>query len=68
MTQLNPLQTALFKLADKHHRTLTGSKLHDPEKEARFWHCECLTCKAATKALLDEGYTIDILDHLVIDQ
>lgn len=37
---------ALVKLADLHHRTVTGSKKHDPEN--RDWaECECESCRLA---------------------
>ncbi len=32
-------------LADLHHRTLTGSRLHDPERIERFRDCPCLSCQ-----------------------
>lgn len=37
---------ALCKLADLHHRTLTGSKKHDPENQD-WTECECKSCRLA---------------------
>lgn len=43
-------ETALAALADQHHRTLTNSKLHDPENQD--WRsCPCKTCQAAASVL-----------------
>ena len=53
--EIEELVEALAKLADKHHRTLTGSKLHDPETKD-FWDCECLTCKKAVEIIRKNGY------------
>lgn len=44
------LEAALAWLADIHHRTMTGSKLHDPEHKS-FRDCPCGTCRAARSAL-----------------
>lgn len=48
--RIQELKTALEKLADQHHRTLTGSKFHDPENQS--WRkCPCLTCRAVLAAV-----------------
>jgi hypothetical protein len=51
------LVAALVKLTDQHHRTLTGSRLHDPERISDFRACPCLTCKTTT-LLLSEPHTL----------
>jgi hypothetical protein len=48
------LAAALADLADKHHRTVRGSRKHDPERIEDFRDCPCLTCKAAAAALAGE--------------
>jgi hypothetical protein len=41
---------ALETLADQHHRTVVGSKLHDPENIG--WRdCSCKTCRAVVEVL-----------------
>lgn len=47
---------ALAHVADVHHRTIEGSKKHDPEKHMNFWDCPCLTCMNATKAIREFGW------------
>lgn len=49
------LSETLRYLADLHHRTLTGSKKHDPENVVSFEDCECLTCRKATDAIRSAG-------------
>lgn len=49
--EVEALGAALRHVADIHHRTLTPSRLHDPERQIDFEACECLTCKMATAAL-----------------
>jgi hypothetical protein len=41
----NRLRAALADLADKHHRTVVNSKLHDPENQD-WRNCPCFTCEA----------------------
>lgn len=50
------LRGALVRLTDQHHRTLTNSRLHDPEHIVDFRDCLCLTCKT-TALLLSEPHT-----------
>lgn len=45
------LRGALERLADLHHRTLTNSRLHDPERIDSFHDCPCKTCHDASAAL-----------------
>jgi hypothetical protein len=45
------LRQGLAKLADQHHRTLTGSRLHDPERITDFRDCSCVTCRSAAQLL-----------------
>lgn len=47
---LDQAREILRHLADAHHRTLTGSKKHDPAR-LDFTECPCLTC-AKTAAFL----------------
>lgn len=44
-------RTELEWLADIHHRTMTGSKFHNPEAISSFKDCPCLTCIRITKVL-----------------
>lgn len=46
------LESALAKLADLHHRTLTGSKLHDPERVLDWRDCACRSCRDAATSML----------------
>jgi len=60
---IDMLEAALRNLADTHHRTLTNSRLHDPEHIESFQDCPCMTCREAAAAL-DGGtatprYTMD---------
>lgn len=51
--RVDQVEGALRDLADIHHRTLSGSRKHDPEH--REWdECDCLTCRAAQDALSDQ--------------
>lgn len=36
-------EKALVELTDLHHRTLTNSRLHNPQSQEWF-NCTCLTC------------------------
>ena len=45
------LVAALAHMADIHHRTLTGSRLHDPERIVDFTDCGCLTCRFVADTL-----------------
>lgn len=47
------LREALRDLAQRHHDTITGSRLHDPESIASFTDCSCKSCVAAA-SVLDE--------------
>lgn len=49
--QLEATRMALARLADLHHRVLTNSKLHDPERIDSFRDCPCKTCRDASVAL-----------------
>lgn len=42
---------ALVALADAHHRTITGSRLHDPEHIEDFRDCPAKSCQKARTAL-----------------
>lgn len=53
---MREMAKALAKLADKHHRTLEGSKLHNPRESMDFWECPCNTCKEATRILREFGF------------
>lgn len=44
---------ALRHLADVHHRTLTGSILHDPHNQD-WTECECKTCQLAQSIVTKE--------------
>lgn len=52
------LAGCLTYLASLHHRTLTNSKLHAPERISDFHDCPCLPCRkaAATLRILDRHY------------
>lgn len=45
-------ETALAALADLHHRTITNSRLHDPERQ-EWRDCPCRSCEAAMSVLRD---------------
>jgi hypothetical protein len=45
-------EQALADLVDRHHRTVTVSRLHDPENQD-WRECPCLTCAAAADVLRD---------------
>jgi hypothetical protein len=45
--------TVIARLADIHHRTVTGSRNHDPENTPDFRRCPCLTCREAQLALTE---------------
>ena len=50
LERVTVLERALEELADLHHRTLSGSRRHDPEN--RDWRdCPCLSCRGAREAL-----------------
>lgn len=50
-TASDVLAATLRFLADQHHRTLTNSRLHNPEHIADFAECPCLPCRKAAAAL-----------------
>jgi hypothetical protein len=45
------LRVALAELADLHHRTLMGSRLHDPLNVLDFTACTAKSCRAAAEVL-----------------
>lgn len=45
------LREALRRLAQHHHDTITGSRLHDPENIKSFEDCSCKSCRAVVAAL-----------------
>lgn len=45
------LAVTLRYLAAEHHRTLTNSRLHDPEHIDSFTECPTLTCRKAAATL-----------------
>lgn len=47
-------ETALLGLVDLHHRTLTGSKLHDPEN-IDWPECPCKTCEGIRLMLPEQA-------------
>lgn len=54
-SRIEALESALATLADQHHRTLRGSKLHDPERVSDWRDCACLTCRGAATVLQAGG-------------
>lgn len=50
-SRISELESSLAALADQHHRTLTGSSLHDPERTEDFRECPAKSCQAAAKSL-----------------
>ena len=50
LERVTVLERALTRLADLHHRTLTGSKKHDSEN-LDWTECPCLSCRGAKRAL-----------------
>lgn len=47
-------ETALIELVELHHRTITGSKLHDPENQS-WAQCACKTCLAVAELLPEKA-------------
>lgn len=47
------LVAALAELADIHHRTINGSRLHNPEVVKDFTQCSCFSCRYARDTLTD---------------
>lgn len=50
---MNRLAETMVKLADRHHCTITNSRLHDPGR-IDWTECPCRTCVSA-QAALDRG-------------
>jgi hypothetical protein len=46
---IQPFVDELERLADIHHRTIGGSRLHDPENIEDISQCNAITCKRVTK-------------------
>lgn len=54
--RIDEMARVLAKVVDVHHRTIEGSRLHNPREQMDFWKCPCKTCIAATEILIKNGY------------
>lgn len=57
------LLTELIRLIDLHHRTLEGSRLHNPEIK-EWWECECKTC-SKVKEVISRAYDPEYLTKFI---